>query len=613
MAERVGARTSYGVGRRGLPRLGACVLAAGILLAADVHAEAGVVSPAARARAQRSGSAAVIVALRAPAMPADARALPARRAAIALTRASVLATLAGADVAVDRQYEAVPGFAARVSPTGLERLAANPDVVRVDLDPIGGAAGDSMSQIRADRVHARGVTGFGTTLAVVDSGVNGGHPDIADALVGEECFCKAGRLADRTRHACCPDGTDHQSGPGSAATLDPHGPHVAGIAVSRGRVAPLGVAPGAQLIAVRVLDDVDQGFLSDWIAALDWLLTERPEVRVVNMSLVSEVVYAGDCGHTCGDGSGCAANLLLADAIDQLWRRGTLVFAASGNNGRLAAMTSPACIAQAIAVGAVDATDTVAAFSNSSTGLDLLAPGVDIESDGLDDGTEVMSGTSMAAPHAAGVAALMLSAHPGLGAPEVAQLLHDTGVAVRDARTQRTTPRVDAFAALHAAMQGVELERGGGGRDTDCLLEWNFVPPTIVRHRGWPLAVCRDNDPLCDVDETLGRCTFVFSPCFNMHDPLLPQCAVNEPLLAFDITSPPIDAPAGTADRLNADALAFALPAFPFGDADACSAPILFVVERPSADAPGLAHLRVAVQTATRRDYDHLVLECLPP
>ena len=86
------------------------------------------ISPTAVARARASGDAAVIVALRAPAMPADVRALPARRAAIALLRAAVLGTLAPSDVRVERAYRTVAGFAGRVSAAGLERLAANPDV-----------------------------------------------------------------------------------------------------------------------------------------------------------------------------------------------------------------------------------------------------------------------------------------------------------------------------------------------------------------------------------------------------------------------------------------------------------------------------------------------------
>src|SRR5690606_19660919 len=133
--------------------------------------------------------------------------------------------------------------------------------------------------------------------------------------------------------------------------------HVAGIAVSRGRVAPPGVAPGAALVAVRVLDDHNRGFLSDWIAALDWLAAERPDVRVVNMSLVSQAVFAADCEQGCGSQSGCATNRLFAAAIDALWERGALVFAASGNDGRPNAVAAPACVSRAVAVAAVDDDD----------------------------------------------------------------------------------------------------------------------------------------------------------------------------------------------------------------------------------------------------------------
>jgi hypothetical protein len=458
------------------------------------------------------------------------------------------------------------------------------------------------------------VSGIGATIAVIDTGIEADHPDVVDALVHEECFCSAGRIGDRDRPNCCPGGTAHASGPGSAASADSHGPHVAGIVLSRGRVAPTGVAPGALLVAVRVLDARNQGFVSDWIAALDWIAAERFDVRVINMSLVSNVVYAGDCGRQCGGAMGCAANELLADVIEQLRDRGTLLFAAAGNAGRLNQMSAPACVAPTVAVGAVDANDAVAGFSNTSSELDLIAPGVDIVSDGLGGQREQMSGTSMASPHAAGAAALLLSARPGLGADDIERILRSTGVPVLDGRTQRTTPRVDAFAALHEAARGAELERGGGGsRSADCLLEWSFVPPEIVRRRGWPLVECRDNDPACDADQELGRCTFVYSPCFNMRDPLLRGCAVDEPLLRFAVSSPPIDAPVGSLDRVNVDYLASALPDFPFAGSDTCSATIPFIVARPRANAPGRSHLRMSVVSASRHDYDHLVFECLPP
>lgn len=545
------------------------------------------------ARARVEGEVAVLVATR----PVPGRA--------------ALTTAPPAGVRVSRTFRTVQGFAARVTATGLAALAARPDVDGVELDGVGTIALDrTVHQVRADRVRARGVDGSGVVIAVIDTGVDGTHPDIADAVRREECFCSAGTVDGSVRAACCPDGTARQSGPGSAASVDPHGPHVAGIAVSRGRVAPRGVAPGAGLVAVRVLDERNRGFFSDWIAALDWIASERPDVRVVNMSLVSERDFAGDC-ERCSGQTGCTTNRLFAAVIDRLWDRGTLVVAASGNDGRSNAMSAPACVAHAVSVAAVDDADAIAGFSNRSATLDLLAPGVDVLSDGLDGSLARLSGTSMAAPHVAGAAALLLSARPGLTAAQAVALLVDSGVAIADGG--RLRPRLDAFAALRGAMRAPELVRGGGSRATDCLLELSIIPPEAVSISAHALVTCVDNDPLCDLDDQPGRCTFGVSVCANMRDPLLRQCRTDEALTGFAIYAPPVDAPRGTVDRLNVDNLAFALPDFPFAGANVCSEAVPFVVERPRADAAGSGEIRMRLSTATRPDYDRIRFRCEPP
>ncbi|MEO8602687.1 MAG: S8 family serine peptidase [bacterium] len=562
---------------------------------------AEVVSQAALARAARDGDAAVIVALNVPA------------ASMGRSRAALLAELDGSGLVVEHVYTTVAGFSGRATSAALAQLAARADVARVDLDPIGTVASDhSIAHIRADRVQARDISGVGVTIAVIDSGIDASHPDLAGALEAEACFCRGGTASGISRQACCPDGSAQSSGPGSANSVDAHGPHVAGIALSRGLVAPRGVAPGAHLVAVRVLDDHNRGFLSDWIAALDWLAVEHPEVRVVNMSLVSAAVFSGDCGR-CSGGNGCAANRLFADAIEQLWQRGTVVFAASGNGGQRDAMSAPACVSRAVAVGAVDAADNLAAFTNRSAGLDVLAPGVDIVSDGLDGGLSELSGTSMSSPHAAGAAALLLSARPGLSADALVGLLAGSGVPITDPSRLPVAPRIDAFAALRGAMRAPELVRGGGGRTTDCLLELSIIPPEAVRGGASPIVGCRDNDPLCDGDRILGRCTFEVSVCANVRDPLLRACRTDEALESFAFFAPRVDAPAGTIERQNADQLAFALPDFPFPGESTCSLSVPFVVERLRSDRPGVADIRMRVNTATRSDYDRVRFRCDPP
>ncbi|MDX2166219.1 MAG: S8 family serine peptidase [Deltaproteobacteria bacterium] len=575
-----------------MARLGAAAILGLVGLASPMAA--ATVSRAALTQAARDGEVAVIVALR-------------PGAAMTRQRAALLGEMSGDGLVAEHLYQSVAGFSGRASRAALERLAARPEVLRVDLDPVGGVASDSgVTHIRADRVQRRSVTGAGVTIAVIDTGVDADHPDIADALVAEECFCRGGESGGISRRPCCPDGGARESGPGSAASAHEHGPHVAGIALSRGIVSPRGVAPDAKLVAVRVLDAQNRGFLSDWIAALDWIASERPDVRVVNMSLASWDVYAGDCGR-CTDSEGCAANRLFADAIEQLWKRGVLVFVASGNRGRPNAMSTPACVGRAIAVGAVDGGDAIASFSNRSDALDLLAPGVDILSDGLDGGLATLSGTSMASPHAAGEAALLISARPGLNSADVLRLLSASGVPVADPRSARAWTRIDAFAALRDALRSPELVRGGGSRATDCLLELSVLPPDAVSASATALATCRDDDALCDLDQTPGQCTFGVALCANLHDPLLRGCAPDESITALRVEEPSLDAPPGSGAHDNALAINAALPRLPVVTTDTCGVYAPFVV--PSG---AVASLRLRAVTATRGDSDRMRFRCLP-
>jgi hypothetical protein len=448
------------------------------------------------------------------------------------------------------------------------------------------------------------VTGAGTVIAVLDTGIDPGHPDLADALLEEECFCL---------DACCPGRSTRASGPGSATSRHPHGPHVTGIALSRGIVSSPGVAPAARLVSVRVLDDRNRGFLVDWASGLDWIAAHRPDVRVVNMSLASDLVFGASCGEDCEADPLCAENMLFAELIGLLRDRGTLVFAASGNNSRPNAVSSPACVRDAVTVGAVTPADTIASVTNGGPLLDLFAPGVGIVSDGVRGGLEVISGTSMSAPHVAGTAALVLAARPGLSADRVESLLETTGLPVFDARSGVITPRVDALGALNAAVAAGELQPGGGSRASDCLLEWNFVPAEAVRPGARPTALCVDDDPLCDADAVPGQCTFLLSLCFNVPDPLLGQCDVRETLVSSELSSPRGDAPAGSIERQNAENIAFSLPSFPITTSSVCSPVFPLVVPRPAEGAAGAGAVALGVATASRRDQDRFTLRCLAP
>jgi len=181
---------------------------------------------------------------------------------------------------------------------------------------------------------------------------------------------------------------------------------------------------------------------SDVIAALDWVASNRPDVKVVNMSLGTFETYTGECD------SADAVTMAFAGAIDALTQNGVAVFASSGNDSLTNAMSAPACIGNTISVGAVNVFNQVRFNSNSDTTLDLLAPGAFIVSAGLGGGTATKSGTSMASPHAAATAALLLQAFPSLSPAETEVTLEATGLPINDPKSGVTTPRINAGAAF---------------------------------------------------------------------------------------------------------------------------------------------------------------------
>ena len=274
-----------------------------------------------------------------------------------------------------------------------------------------------------------------------------------------------------------------------------------------------------------------------------------------------------------------------------------------------------------VAVGALTTDDRVAFSSNGGPQLDLFAPGIDVVSDGLNGslslfcdlvgGQRVCGGTSTAAPHVAGTAALLASARPGASAAQIEAAMIDTGIPVFDPRSGRSTPRIDARAAFAEMTRTLQIDPGGGSGAADCLVAWNFRPPDIVRRSRHPVATCRDGDPVCDADGIAGQCTFGLSLCFNVRDPLLPFCASDEPILGVELRSPsPLAAP-GSLERNNANSITARLPSFPVAARDLCTETIPIVVRRDT--QAGTTSIRLSAHTATRRDSDQFILRCEAP
>ena len=374
----------------------------------------------------------------------------ARSRGIAAAREGVLASLAPGDFVLGQQWQYVNGFAGQLSQAGLGRLSAHPDVLRIGLDrKVQHYTAESVPLIHADETRSLGFIGRGVTVAVLDTGIDNTHPDLRDAIVDEQCFCAG----------CCPNGTSRQSGAGSANDDNGHGTNVSGIIASAGRVAPVGVAPGAALVAIRVLGP-DGGSVSSIVSALEYVL-ERPQIKVVNMSLGGGGPFTTVCD------SVDAGTMAFATVIARLRAQGTLSVVAAGNEGFSTGVSSPACTNAALAVGAVydqnvggiawqtcpdptTASDQVTCFSNSSPLVELLAPGALTTSSGPGGGTLTEGGTSQATPHVVGAAAVLLQARPSLTPSEIIAVLSRTGVPITDRKNGLAVPRIDLRAALDA-------------------------------------------------------------------------------------------------------------------------------------------------------------------
>ena len=402
------------------------------------------------------GKARVIVLFDVPGYGRDAgfRSVGSRTALASARRAVERA--AGPELAVTRRYEAVDAVAGEISVAGALALLDRADVARIDLDtPGSGALAEAVPLVGLDVLHAMGLTGAGSTVAVIDSGIDTDHPDLADDLVGEQCFCSLTSLSVLT--PCCPNGAATQSGPGSAEDDLGHGTHVAGIVSSAGNVAPVGGAPDAEILALKVLSWANFGLPSDWLAALDWVATNRPDVDAVNMSLGVTTEF-GDC-----DANG-AVFAATKTAVDNLRANGTLVFVASHNQAFDEGLAFPACLTNVIAVGAsYDAdvgaqsfsacTDSssaprqVACFTNSGPGLDVVAPGTPIFAPYLGGGAATLSGTSMATPLTAAFAATLRQAEPGASADEIEEAILASPIRVTDAKNGLEFPHLDCAAS----------------------------------------------------------------------------------------------------------------------------------------------------------------------
>ncbi|MPZ25437.1 MAG: S8 family serine peptidase [Micromonosporaceae bacterium] len=291
----------------------------------------------------------------------------------------------------------------------------------------------SVPQIGAPEAWDAGFDGTGVTVAVLDTGIDATHPDLASQVAGAENFTTSDTASDR--HG--------------------HGTHVGGTVAGTGAASGgqyVGVAPGARLLNGKVLGDTGSGQSSWAIAGMQWAADQGADV--VNLSLGTDPADGTDP---------------MSQAVNTLTAQHDLLFViAAGNNGsRDYTIGAPGAADAALTVGSVSKTEQLAATSSRGPRLgdhavkpDVTAPGVSIVSaraagtsrgTPVDENYTILSGTSMATPHVAGAAAILRQAEPDLAAGEVKARFAGTGAPRSDLDVyQQGGGRVDVPAALQA-------------------------------------------------------------------------------------------------------------------------------------------------------------------
>ena len=346
------------------------------------------------------------------------------------------------------QYTTINAISGDVTEEGLEKLKNNPQVKKIIYDyPIKSFLADSVPLIEADKVQNifygdNNINGSGETICVIDTGVDYTHP----ALGG--CTTEQFLNGD-----CEKVITGYDFGNDDLDPIDfhGHGTHVAGITASEDYTYR-GVAPGAKIAALKVFANDGTGRTSNAISAIDWCLNNASlfNISIITMSIGvtddsgAEIPYTDYCDLT--DGSGLAA--AASEAVAQ----GIFVSVSAGNSQGANGITSPACGVNVTSVGAVTKSDTISGY-NVAPILKVLAPGSLITSSILSEQFAVKSGTSMAAPHVAGAAALIMQANKVLNQETLLPLnartvLIDTGVMIADSRIGMSFPRIDTLAAV---------------------------------------------------------------------------------------------------------------------------------------------------------------------
>lgn len=287
----------------------------------------------------------------------------------------------------------IPVITGEIPEAAIPILERNKEILTVEVDQrvqVNGQVQDwGIKAVNAEQSWQSTYTGKGIKVAVLDTGISP-HEDLMIA-----------------------GGVSFTSYTTSYFDDNGHGTHVAGIigAENHNNIGTVGVAPDADLFAVKVLDRNGSGYLSDIIKGIDWSMTNKMDIINLSLGIASD-------------------SLALHQAVDKAYNSGILLVAAAGNNGKVDGtgdtVEYPARYDSTIAVSAMDTSNMRGSFSATGQTIEVTAPGVKILSTYLNNQYLYMSGTSMAAPYAAGTLALLKQANPALSHTQLREKLNET-------------------------------------------------------------------------------------------------------------------------------------------------------------------------------------------
>lgn len=313
---------------------------------------------------------------------------------------------------VTHSYKYIPAVAADLPEQAIENLKKNNKIACIETDYEVNVLEEvvpwGITRIGAPVVHTNGDKGTGINVAIIDTGINYNNPDLCDNYKGGYDFVN--------------DDADPFDDNG-------HGTHCAGIiAAADNDIGVIGVAPEANLYSLKTVNGTGSGNVSDLIAAIEWAIDTckdadtSNDIQIISMSLGSNDRVTA-----------------LETACSQAYDSGILLVAAAGNDGNERgtgdSVDYPGAYSSVITVAATDLMNKRASFSSTGPAVELAAPGVNILST-YKNGWASLRGTSMACPHVAGTAALVLAASPSFTNSNIrdrlAQTATDLGTPGRD-------------------------------------------------------------------------------------------------------------------------------------------------------------------------------------